>query len=65
MGTADVRSLNVVAPTFVRALGAELRTAPLAAWKSYLTEQGFEACGGPIFPDHDPTRNALLLFRKA
>jgi putative endopeptidase len=36
MGTADLRSLNVAAPGFVRGLGAELRAASLDAWKSYL-----------------------------
>jgi FAD/FMN-containing dehydrogenase/SAM-dependent methyltransferase len=37
---------------------------PLQGWKTYLAGQGFELCGGPIFQAHDPTRNALLLFKR-
>jgi putative endopeptidase len=36
MGMAGLSSLNVGSPGFFRGLGAELRTAPLDAWKSYL-----------------------------
>jgi FAD/FMN-containing dehydrogenase/SAM-dependent methyltransferase len=36
----------------------------VAAWESYLASRGFQSAGKRIFQEHDPTRNALLLFTK-
>ena len=36
IGLADVKSLNVAAPDFVKAMNAELKAEPLSAWQTYL-----------------------------
>jgi FAD/FMN-containing dehydrogenase/SAM-dependent methyltransferase len=60
----DVFNAGLGVPWGVNA--AELRLfRTVAAWEAYLTGRGFKSAGKRIFQEHDPTRNALLLFTKA
>lgn len=37
---------------------------PLQFWTAYLKERGLTPCGKPLYQDHDPSNNALMIFEK-